>query len=67
MQDRVHLVLDPRAMSNDLIPTPSQPALALGGGVWRPNLEQEAGREQARQRAGVDVVGLHMRVRDRLH
>ena len=38
VQDRMHFVLDPRAMTNDLIATRGQPTLALGGGVRRPDL-----------------------------
>lgn len=67
VQDRVHFVLDPRAMTDKLIPSRRQPALPLGLGVRGPDLRQIPGRKQARQRARVDLVGLHPRMRDRLH
>jgi hypothetical protein len=49
-------VLDPRAMANDLIAARGQPALALGLRVRGPDLRQKPGREQVRQRPGVDLV-----------
>ena len=67
VEDGMHLVLDPRAMPDDLVaprhPTP-QP---LGRRVGCPDLGQIAGCMQLRQNAGVDLVGLHLRKGDGLH
>jgi len=43
-------------MANDLIAARGQPALALGLRVRGPDLRQKPGREQVRQRPGVDLV-----------
>jgi hypothetical protein len=67
MQDRVHFVLDPRSMTDKLIPSRRQPPLSLGGRVGGPDFRQESGRKQTRQRARVDLVGLHPCMSDRLH
>ena len=67
MQDRMHLVLDPRAMPHDLVAPRRQSALAFGDGVRRPNLRQISGRLQAGERASVDLVGLDVSLGDRLH
>ncbi len=67
MQDRMHLVLDPRAMTDDLIAPGDQPSKTLGGRVRCPDLRQVAGCMQVRQRACVDLVGLHMSMGDGLH
>ena len=66
MQDGMHLVLDPRAMPDDLVAARHQPAQALGLGIGQPDLRQEARRPQRRQHAGVDLVGLDVSMRDRL-
>ena len=67
LQDGMHLVLDPRAMPNDLVAARHQTTQALGVGVGQPNLRQEVRRPQRRQHAGVDLVGLDVRMGDRLH
>ena len=83
MQDRMHFILDPRAMTDDLITTRRKATLTFGSSVRCPYLGQEAGRVQACQRAGlptcrlanvqacqragVDFVGLHLSVGNRLH
>ena len=67
MQDGMNFVLDPRAMANDLIAAGRQPALALSLRIRRPDLRQISGREQARQRPRIDLVGLSVGVGDRLH
>jgi hypothetical protein len=54
-------------VAHDLVAPRRYAALALRIGVGRPNLGQKPRREQARQRPGVNLVGLYMRVRDRLH
>jgi hypothetical protein len=48
VQDRVNLVLEPRAMTHDLVAPGHQPTLAFRGNVRRPDLGQNAGREQSR-------------------
>jgi hypothetical protein len=67
VQDRVHLVLDPRPVPDDLIAARNETAFALRHGIRRPDLREISRRIQTGERAGVDLVGLHMRVRDRLH
>jgi hypothetical protein len=67
VQDRMHLVLDPRPVPHDLVPPCNQTAKALGGRIRRPDLRQVAGRMQARQHTGIDLVGLHVRMGDCLH
>ena len=60
MQDCMHLVLDPSAMPHDLVAPRHQPALALGGGVGRPNLRQIPSRVQVGERAGINLIGLYV-------
>ena len=67
VQDGVYLVLDPCPVPDDLIAPRHQAAHALGRRVRRPDLRQKPGRMQARQGARVDLVGLHVRMGDRLH
>jgi hypothetical protein len=38
VQDGVNLVLEPCAMTHDLVAPGHQSTLALGGNVWRPDL-----------------------------
>ncbi len=66
VQDRVDLVLDTRAMPDHLVAAGHQPAQALGARVGCPDLRQVAGGVQARQSAGIDFIGLDMRMGDRL-
>jgi len=67
VQDRMYLVLDPGAVPDNLVPPRNQTAETLRLRVRGPDLRQEAGRVQARQNAGVDLVRLHVGMRDRLH
>jgi hypothetical protein len=62
----MHLVLDPRAVSDNLVAPRHQPPEAFGIGVGQPDLRQEIGRPQRRQHAGIDLVRLDVRVGDRL-
>jgi Transposase, Mutator family len=66
-QDRMHLVLEPRAMPYDLITSRHQPSFAFGPRVRRPDLRQVAGRLQTGERAGIDLVRLYVSLCDRLH
>jgi hypothetical protein len=66
MQDRVHLVLDPRAVPDYLVAARHQPPQSFGIGVRQPDLRQEVGGPQRRQHPGIDLVGLDVRVGDRL-
>ena len=63
----MHLILDPRAMADHLVAPRHQSAKPFGCRIGRPDLGQIAGRIEAGQRPGVDLVGLYMGVRDRLH
>ena len=64
MQDRVHLVLDPRAVPDNLVAARYQPPEALGIGIGQPDLRQKVGCPQRCQHAGVDLVRFDVRVRD---
>ena len=63
----MHFVLDPRTMTDELITPRVQPAITLSGRIRHPNLWQVAGGIEVGQCAGVDLVGLHMGVRDCFH
>ena len=67
VQDRMHLVLDPGPVTDDLVAPRHQPAQPLRRQVRRPDLRQVAGGVQARQRARVNLVGLHVGMGDRLY
>ena len=54
-------------MADHLVAPRHQPALAFGRRIRRPDLGQISGRIEAGERPGVDLVGLYMGVRDRLH
>lgn len=62
----MHLVLDLRAMPDDLIPLSRQRLQPLGLRIRKPNLGQEVRRPQRCQHAAVDLVGLDPCVLDRL-
>jgi hypothetical protein len=59
MQDRMHLILEPRTMPHDLVAPCRRPSLAFGPGVRRPDLRQVAGRLQTGERAGINLVRLY--------
>jgi hypothetical protein len=65
MQNRMNLVLDPRAMTDDLIATRHESPHALRRGRRYPDFRQKSCRVEARQNACVDLIGLHMRVGNR--
>ncbi|MGY4592776.1 hypothetical protein ACVWXL_000522 [Bradyrhizobium sp. GM22.5] len=67
VQDRMHLVLEPRAMAHDLVAPRHQPTLAFRLRVRRPDLRQVPSRLQTGERAGIDLVGLDVSLGDRLH
>ena len=67
VQDRLHLVLEPGAMPHDLIAARHQTSATFRLGIGRPDLRQVSRRMKARQHAGIDLVGLHMSMGDRLH
>jgi hypothetical protein len=64
VQDRVHLILDPRAVPDDLIAACHQSAQALGVRIRQPDFGQEIGGPQRCQYAGIDLVGLDVRMRN---
>jgi hypothetical protein len=66
MQDCVHLVLNPRAVTDDLVASRHEPPQPLGLGVGQPDLRQKVGGPQRGQNSGVDLVGLDVGVSDRL-
>ena len=63
-QDRVHLVLDPRARADQLLAARQPPPQHAGALVGHPHRLELAPPQQARQRAGVEPVGLGARLRD---
>ena len=65
-QRRVHLVLRPCALPDQLRPRRDPPAQDPRLLVRQPDRRQEAAGEQLRQRARVDLVGLRARPRDPL-
>ena len=67
VQDRLDDVLQPRSLPNDLVAAGDLPAQRLGRLVRDPDLRQEAAGVELRQHAGVDRVGLDLRVRDDTH
>lgn len=66
MQDGMHLVLDPGPVPNNLIAARHQSAHPFRCRIRGPDFRQIASRMQAGQRAGVDLVGFHMGMGDRL-
>jgi hypothetical protein len=66
-EDRVGLVLDPRAMLDDLVASRQQAAPALCLSIGQPDLGQEAGGLQRREHTSIYLVGLDPSVGDRLH
>jgi len=65
MQDRMHLILQARAMPHDLIAPRREPALAFGSGIGSPDLRQIAGRVQTGERTGINLVRLYVSLGDR--
>ena len=63
MQDRMHFVLDPRPMPDDLIASRGQPALPLGFRVRSPDFQQVSCCKQTRQRASMDLIASPVHVR----
>jgi len=66
VQDRVHLVLDPRAVPDHLVAPRHEPPPAFGVSIGQPDLGQKVGGPQRRQNTGIDLVGLDVRMGDRL-
>ena len=66
MQDGMHLILDPRAVADHLVAARHLTPQAFGVGVRQPNFRQEVRRPQGRKYAGVDLVGLNLRIGDGL-
>ncbi|GHE06075.1 hypothetical protein GCM10008024_39290 [Allgaiera indica] len=67
MKDGMHLVLDPGPVPHNLIAARDKSAHPLRCRIRGPDLRQVTGGMQARQRRGVDLVGRHVRMGDRLH
>jgi hypothetical protein len=65
VQNRLHLVLQARALAHDRAPPRDKPPQGLQLLVGAPNAGQVAGGEQLGEHAGVDLVRLHLRLRDR--
>ncbi len=67
VQHRVNLVLEPRAMPNQLRATSDLPTQRLGIRVRHPHRRQKAARVELREDARIDLVSLYSRVSDRTH
>ena len=65
MQDRLHLVLQPRALAHDASTASDQPPQRLQLLVRPPDAGQVTGRQELRQDAGIDLVRLHLGLGDR--
>ena len=65
MQDRLHLVLQPRPLPHDMRPPGDLPAQRLRRLIGDPHRRQIVRRQQLREDRGVDLVGLDLRLRDR--
>ena len=66
IQNGMHFVLDPGPVPNNLITARDKPAHPFRGRIRRPDFRQITGRVQAGQRAGINLVGLHMGMGDGL-
>ena len=64
MKDRLGDILQSRSLPDNLIAPRDLPAKRLRRLVWNPNLRQKAARVKLREDAGVDRVGLDLRVSD---
>ena len=65
MQDRLHLVLQPRPLTHDVGPPRDLPAQRLRVLISDPHRREIVRRQQLRQDLGVDLVGLDLRLGDR--
>ncbi len=67
VQDRLNDVLQARALPDDLVATGDLPAQRLGRLIGDPDFRQEAAGIELREHAGVDRIGLDLRMRDEAH
>jgi hypothetical protein len=65
MQNRLHAVLQPGALANDVRAAGDLATPGLGLGVGDPHPGQKAGGQQLRQDRRIDLVGLHARLGNR--
>ena len=65
MQDRLHLILQPRALPDDVRPARDLPTQRLGRLISDPHRRQIVGRQQLAEHLRVDLVGLDLRLGDR--
>jgi hypothetical protein len=64
MQHGVKAVLDRRSIGDHRCATIGQAALRLGGVVGLPDMRKEVRPKELREDEGIDLVGLHLRLRD---
>src|SRR5499427_1240816 len=64
VQDRLNDVLQPRALTYDLIAPRHLSTQRLCGSVGDPDLRQKAAGIELRQHAGVDLIGFDLRIRN---
>ena len=64
-QNRVHLVLASRPVTNELSPTREPATQRTGALVWQPAAVEQPGRQQPCEHPGVQPVGLDLRLGDR--
>ena len=67
MQDRLDDVLQARSLPDDLVAPGHLPAKRLRRLVWNPDLRQKAARVKLGEDAGVDRIGLDLRMGDDAH
>jgi hypothetical protein len=67
VQDRLDDVLQPGALPHDLIAAGDLPAQRLGGLIRDPHLRQKAAGVELSEHAGIDRVGLDLRMGDDPH
>ena len=65
MQDRLDLVLQPRALTDDMRAARDLAAQGVRRVVGQPHRRQVVGGQQLREHGGVDLVGLDLRLGDR--
>ena len=65
VKDRLHLVLQPRALPDDARPSGDLATQRVGGLISDPHRRQEVRGEQFGEDRGVDLVGLDLRFGDR--
>jgi hypothetical protein len=67
MQDRLDDILQSRALSDNLVAPGDLPAKRLRRLIWNPDFRQKAAGIKLGEHAGVDRIGLDLRMSDDAH